>query len=73
MPGQKKTETTPNRQEDKKMKNNELKLNEMELASGGNLIDDVKDFLQKIFPNPLDRLKPYTPDFQGPENIRVKC
>ena len=47
------------------MKTNELKLNEMEQTSGGNILDDVKDILKKIFPDPL---KPLRPDDQTPVN-----
>ena len=55
------------------MKTNELKLNEMEQISGGTFFEDVKNLLKKIFPDPEDTLKRGAPDFQGPENIRVKC
>ena len=41
--------------EDKKMKTmKELNLKEMEMANGGNFIDEAADFLKKIFlPKPL--------------------
>ena len=55
------------------MKTNELKVNEMEPVSGGSIIDDVKDILKKIFPDPLDPLKRFTPDFQEPKIARGKC
>ena len=55
------------------MKNNELKLNEMEQISGGNFIDDVKDVLKKIFPNPLEPTKPVVPIIPEPLIARGKC
>ena len=41
------------------MKTTELKVNEMEQASGGNFFEDVKNVLKKIFPDPR---KPIIPD-----------
>lgn len=55
------------------MKNNELKLNEMEQISGGSFIDDVKDVLKKIFPNPLESPKPTVPIIPEPLIARGKC
>ena len=52
------------------MKNNELKLNEMEQISGGNFIDDVKDVLKTIF---LDPFAPGYPIPVKPVIDRGKC
>ena len=43
----------------------ELSESELEQISGGNILDDVKDILKKIFPDPL---KPLRPDDQTPVN-----
>ena len=55
------------------MKTNELKLNEMEQISGGNILDDVKDVLKKNFPDSLEPLKPRDPTPLNPVIARGKC
>ena len=55
------------------MKNDELKTNEMEQASGGNFFADLEDVLRNIFQEPK---KPAEPDEKNPpENVtaRGKC
>ena len=50
------------------MKANEMKLdmNELEQANGGNFLDDIKDILKKIIPNPFAPKEPLFPNL--PEN-----
>ena len=48
------------------MKTNELNENQMEQVTGGGLLDDVKDYLLNLFPNPFEPVipeKPVSPDF----------
>ncbi len=45
----------------KKMKINELKMNEMEQVSGGNFFADLEELLRNIFAEPSEPAKPGTP------------
>ena len=64
---------TPIRQEDTKMKNNEMKMNELEQVSGGNFFADLEKVLRNIFQEPA---KPTTPSKPAkPDRLiaRGKC
>ena len=52
------------------MKTNELKMNELEQASGGNFFADLEEVLRKIFQEPAKQGKPTT---QEPKVGRGKC
>ena len=51
----------------------ELKANEMEQVSGGNIFDDIKDVLRIIVPKPFDPKVPTKPIIPEPLIARGKC
>ena len=55
------------------MKNSELKTNEMEQVSGGNILTDLKEAVQNIFQAPDQSTKPDNPDSPKPAVGRGKC
>ena len=60
------------RRRNKKMK---IKMNakEIEQVNGGTLIDDMKEILKKIFPDPKDRMKLIILKTPEPVVARIKC
>jgi hypothetical protein len=52
------------------MKNNELKVNQMEQATGGNFLDTAKEILKEIFPDRSEPKKPHYPTM--PDIIAAK-
>ena len=50
-----------------------MKENEIEQVNGGNLIDDMKEILKKIFPDPKDRMKLIILKVPEPVVTRIKC
>ena len=64
---------TPVRQEEYKMKTNELKVNEMEQVSGGNFFADLEDVLKRIFQDIPYPPKPGEPASPKPVTARGKC
>ena len=63
----------PVRQEDKKMKTNELNVNEMKQVSGGNFFADLEDVLRRIFEDIPYPPKPGEPVPPKPVTARGKC
>ena len=61
---------TPARQEDTKMKINELKENEMEQVCGGNFFADLEDVLRKVFMEPSKPANPGFPQMPEPMTSR---
>ena len=61
---------TPVRQEDTKMKINELKENEMEQVCGGNFFADLEDVLRRIFTEPSKPANPGFPQMPEPMTSR---
>ncbi len=55
------------------MKTNELKVNEMEQASGGNFFADLEEVLRKIFQDIPMPPKPGTQNPPKPVTARGKC
>ena len=60
-----------NEKELKKMKT-DMNLNELEQVNGGNFLDDIKDALKKIIPNPFEPPKPVIPIPKFPEPVIAK-
>ena len=52
-----------------------IKMNakEIEQVNGGTLIDDMKEILKKIFPDPKDRMKLIILKTPEPVVARIKC
>lgn len=63
----------PIRQEDTKMKTNELNVNMMEKVSGGNFFADLEEVLRNIFQDPAKREKQIDPKKQDDVTARGKC
>ena len=57
----------------KKMKTNELKLNEMKHVAGGNFFADLEEVLRRIFHDHPEPAKPSDPASPKPVTARGKC
>ena len=51
---------------EKNMNTDKMNLNELEQASGGNFLDDIKEALKRLIPNPFAPEKPIIPDYPKP-------
>ena len=48
------------------MNTEKMNLNELEQANGGNFLDDIKEALKRLIPNPFAPEKPIIPDYPKP-------
>ncbi len=68
-----KSRKTSVRQEDKKLKINELKADEMKQVNGGNFFADLEEVLRRIFQDIPEPAKPVKPDAPEIVKARGKC